>query len=213
MHGYLKWRCPECGGSGYVPGGGAELNALDERHPCDDGGCHDWMNEIYPMWVAAHGIMVIAPVNWYQVPGTLKAMMDRLVCADGGNPDPSSTHGKDAKEAKALELAGWPYQRHLAGRLFAAVVHGDTVGAETVRRALVDWATDMHLISSGAAAEVDGYIGYYEPYATSHQALDEDTAFQQAVRNAVTALAGAVRAQREGRLVAVGEDLPEPRPK
>ena len=26
--------------------------------------------------------------------GLLKAMMDRLVCADGGNPDPRSTHGK-----------------------------------------------------------------------------------------------------------------------
>jgi multimeric flavodoxin WrbA len=46
------------------------------------------MNEIYPLWVAAHGIMVITPVNWYQTPGPLEAMMDRLVCADGGNPDP-----------------------------------------------------------------------------------------------------------------------------
>jgi hypothetical protein len=25
------------------------------------------------------------------------------VCADGGNPDPSSTHGKEAGKAKALE--------------------------------------------------------------------------------------------------------------
>ena len=25
----------------------------------------DWMNEIYPLWVAAHGIMIVAPVNWY----------------------------------------------------------------------------------------------------------------------------------------------------
>jgi multimeric flavodoxin WrbA len=82
------------------------------------GQVHDWMNEIYPLWVAAHGIMVITPVNWYQAPGPLKAMMDRLVCADGGNPDPSSTHGKKADEAKALELEGWPYPRHLAGRLF-----------------------------------------------------------------------------------------------
>ena len=90
------------------------------------------MNEIYPLWVAAHGVLLITPVNWYQAPGALKAMIDRLVCADGGNPDPSSTHGKAAAEAKALELAGWPYPRHLAGRLFAVVVHGDTVGAEIV---------------------------------------------------------------------------------
>jgi len=25
----------------------------------------DWMNEIYPLWVAAHGILIVAPVNWY----------------------------------------------------------------------------------------------------------------------------------------------------
>jgi len=31
------------------------------------GQTQDWMNEIYPMWVAAHGIMIITPVNWYQV--------------------------------------------------------------------------------------------------------------------------------------------------
>ena len=28
----------------------------------------DWMNEIYPMWAAAHGIMIVCPVNWYQAP-------------------------------------------------------------------------------------------------------------------------------------------------
>lgn len=177
------------------------------------GQVHDWMNEIYPMWVAARGIMIISPVNWYQVPGALKAMMDRLVCADGGNPDPTSTHGKHAEEAKALELAGWYYPRHLAGRLFAAVAHGDTVGAGGLRRILVDWAKDMHLIPAGSAAEVEAYIGYYEPYATSHEALDKDTAVQQDVRNAALCLAQAVQAQREGKLVAAGADLPAPRPK
>lgn len=53
------------------------------------GQSQDWMNDIYPLWVAAHGIMVISPVNWYQVSSPLKLMMDRLVCADGGNPDPA----------------------------------------------------------------------------------------------------------------------------
>jgi multimeric flavodoxin WrbA len=173
----------------------------------------DWMNDIYPLWVAAHGIMIICPVNWYQVPGPLKAMMDRLVCADGGNPDPTSTHGKTVEEAKALELAGWSYPRHLAGRLFSAVVHGDTVGAETVRRSLMDWAADMHLQSAGARAEVDGYVGYYEPYATSHQALDRDEAFQQEVRDAATTLVEAVAARRSGQLIEAGADLKEPRPK
>jgi multimeric flavodoxin WrbA len=54
------------------------------------------MNEIYPMWAAAPGVMIVTPVHWYQAPTVRKAMIDRLVCADGGNPDPSSTSGKDA---------------------------------------------------------------------------------------------------------------------
>jgi multimeric flavodoxin WrbA len=177
------------------------------------GQVHDWMNEIYPLWVAAHGIMVIAPVNWHQAPAPLKAMMDRLVCADGGNPDPTSTHGKHAEEAKALELAGWPYPRHLAGRLFSVIVHGDSVGAETLRHAMCDWANDMHFVLAGRAAQLGAYVGYYEPYATSHHALDEDKAFQQEVANAATALAEAVTARRKGLLVEGGADLAEPRPK
>ncbi|MEA2887170.1 MAG: hypothetical protein QOD11_1530, partial [Bradyrhizobium sp.] len=148
----------------------------------------DWMNEIYPLWVAAHGIMIVAPVNWYHAPTGLKAMIDRLVCADGGNSDPTSTHGKKPDEAKALELKGWPYPRHLAGRHFGIVVHGDSVGAETLRRSLVDWLTDMSLISAGGKSEADGYIGYMEPYATSHSALDQDEAFQENVRNVARAL-------------------------
>jgi multimeric flavodoxin WrbA len=173
----------------------------------------DWMNEIYPLWVAAHGILIVAPVNWYHVASPLKAMMDRLVCADGGNPDPSSTHGKKAAEAKALELKGWPFPRHLAGRHFGIVAHGDSVGAETLRRSLSDWLTDMHLISAGGLAETDGYVGYMEPYATSHQALDEDWAFQEEVRNAARALGSAIKLARAGRLENPSHGLIEPQPK
>lgn len=173
----------------------------------------DWMNEIYPLWVAAHGILIVAPVNWYHVPAGLKAMMDRMVCADGGNPDPSSTHGKKAAEAKAIELKGWPYPRHLAGRHFGIVVHGDAVGAEGVRRALSDWLTDMQLISAGRYAELDGYVGYMEPYANSHRELDEDDEFQQQVRNAARALGNAVRLARSGRVQDPGAGVQDPNPK
>ena len=71
----------------------------------------------------------------------------------------------------------------------------------------------MHLVSAGARAEVDGYVGYYEPYATSHQELDDDTSFQQEVRNAAITLCAAVLAQRSGQLVEAGARLPDPRPK
>ena len=37
------------------------------------------MNDIYLLWVAAHGIMIVTPVNWYQPPSLVKLMMDRLV--------------------------------------------------------------------------------------------------------------------------------------
>src|SRR5215831_6937539 len=102
------------------------------------GQTQDWMNDIYPLWVAAHGIMIVTPVNWYQVSSPLKLMMDRLVCADGGNPDPTRTQGKNAELAKEIELEGWDYPRHLAGRLFSVVVHGDVEGAENVRRSISD---------------------------------------------------------------------------
>ena len=173
----------------------------------------DWMNEIYPLWVAAHGIMIVTPVNWYHAPTGLKAMIDRLVCADGGNPDPSSTHGKKPEEAKALELKGWPYPRHLDGRHFAVVVHGDAVGAETLRRSLSDWLTDMSLVQASRAAEVDGYIGYMEPYATSHQALDKDQAFQQQTRNAARALGNAVNLSRAGKYQRPDQNIEDPNPK
>jgi multimeric flavodoxin WrbA len=174
---------------------------------------NDWMNEIYPMWVAAHGVMIVTPVNWYQVPGGLKAMMDRLVCADGGNPDPTSTGGKDAEKAKALEMKGWPYPRHLAGRAFSVIVHGDAAGSETLRRILVDWLKDMGLVSAGHAAELDRYVGYYEPYATNHDALDRDEAFQEETRNAARALVEAVKLMRRGKFAQPDARLHDVRPK
>ena len=172
----------------------------------------DWMNELYPRWVAAHGVMIVTPVYWYQAPSVLKLMMDRLVCADGGNPDQTTTHGKKVEEAKALELAGWHYPRHLAGRIFSVVVHGDTVGAETLRRSLSDWLTDMHLLPATPQGGIDRYIGYYEPYATSHDALDTDAAVQREVRDAAKVLVDAVRLSRAGRFPRMRLE-PEPRPK
>ena len=177
------------------------------------GQTHDWMNDIYPMWVAAHGVMIVTPVHWYQVTSPLKLMIDRLVCADGGNPDPTRTHGKDAKLAKTIELEGWDYPRHLEGRLFSVVVHGDVEGAENVRRSISDWLCFMDLCPAGPKAELDRYIGYWEPYATSHEALDADQAIQEEVRNAARSLLEGVAADRAGKLAAAGTDLKPPRQK
>jgi len=177
------------------------------------GQVNDWMAEIYPRWAAAHGVMILCPVNWYQAPSSLKLMIDRLVCADGGNPDPTLTRGKNPQRAKALELKGWHYPRHLAGRVFSVVVHGDSAGAETLRRMLTDWLTDMGLVAAGNAALIDGYVGYYKPYASSHDELDQDEDFHEDVRNAARSLVNAVRLLRRGRLKQPDAALSEPRPK
>ena len=176
------------------------------------GQVNDWMNEIYPRWARAHGVMIVTPVYWYQAPSALKLMMDRLVCADGGNPDPTSTAGKDPVKAKTLEMKGWPFPRHLAGRVFTVISHDDAVGAEGVRRDLTDWLRDMHLVEAGNSS-IDRYIGYYEPYATSHDALDKDRALHEEVRQTAATLVEAVRLSRAGKLPRPGADRDEPRPK
>jgi len=173
----------------------------------------DWMAEIYERWVAAHGILIVTPVYWYQVPSVLKLMMDRLVCADGGNPDPTSTAGKNAKKAKVLEIKGWSYPQHLAGRAYGLVVHGDVAGVESVRQSLSDWLDWMGLIDAGSRARLDRYIGYYEPYATSHDVLDRDRDVQEEVRNVARALVNAVSEARAGRLSAPDAQLSAPRSK
>lgn len=177
------------------------------------GQVNDWMAEIYERWSAAHGVVLLTPVYWYQVASPLKLMIDRLVCADGGNPDPTRTHGKDPARAKEIELAGWDYPKHLAGRVYGLVVHGDVAGIEGSRRALSDWLDWMGLIDAGAHARLDRYIGYYEPYATSHDTLDADRALWEEVRNVARAVATAIGDARSGRLSNPGAGLKDPRPK
>ncbi len=174
---------------------------------------NDWMAEIYERWTAAHAVIIATPVYWYQSPSPLKLMIDRLVCADGGNADPTSTGGKKADKAKALEMAGWDYPQHLAGRAYGVIVHGDVAGIEGARRSLSDWLDWMGLIDAGAQARLDRYIGYYEPYANSHDTLDADTAVQEEVRNVAKSVVKAVTELRAGRLQAVQAKLTRPRPK
>jgi multimeric flavodoxin WrbA len=160
---------------------------------------NDWMSEIYERFAACHGVLFVTPVYWYQVSSPLKLLMDRLVCADGGNPDPTSTHGKKPDEAKQLELAGWDYPEHLAGRAYGLVVHGDVAGIEGSRRALTDWLDWMGFVESGAKSRLDRFIGYYEPYATSHSTLDQDQDMQQEVINVARAVGHCVSQIRGGR--------------
>jgi multimeric flavodoxin WrbA len=172
----------------------------------------DWMNELYPRWARAHGVMILCPVNWYTMPSGLKLMIDRLVCADGGNPDPTSTGGKDPEKAKELELAGWDYPQHLKGRGFSVVVQGDVAGAGEAREALCNWLRWIGLLQAGTQGSTAGYVGYNEPYATSHDALDEDEGFQGEARNAALALVQLVKDLRAG-YQPPDAKLARPRPK
>jgi multimeric flavodoxin WrbA len=173
----------------------------------------DWMAEIYERFMLAHGVMIVTPVYWGQAPNGLKLMIDRLVCANGGNPDPSSTGGKDPAKAKAIELKGWPYPNHLAGRVYGLVVHGDVSGANRLRHMLEEWLDYLGFIASGAQSQIDRYIGYFEPYATSHEALDKDEAIVEETRNVACAVSNAIAAMRAGRLVQPDADLKPPRQK
>ncbi len=177
------------------------------------GQVQDWMNEIYPRWAAAHGVLIVTPVHWYQAPSVLKLMIDRLVCADGGNPDPTTTGGKDPKRAKELELAGWDYPAHLAGRAFAVVVHGDAAGVEGLSGMLCNWLTDLGLIPAGPSPGLGRYIGYWRPYATSHADLDADLPLRREVENSAHALVETVRQLRTSRYRRPDEGLDEPRKK
>jgi multimeric flavodoxin WrbA len=174
---------------------------------------NDWMAEIYERWVSAHGVILLTPCNWYHTSSSMKLMIDRLVCADGGNADPTLTKGKNVARAKEVELAGWPFPKHLAGRVYGVVVHGDVAGIEETRYALCDWLDWMGLIDAGSKARLDRYIGYYEPYATSHEALDRDTDVQEEVRNVARAVAAAVGELRAGKLSMPDARLERPRPK
>lgn len=101
----------------------------------------------------------------------------------------------------------------LKGRVFSVIVHGDVEGAENVRRSVSDWLRFMDLAPAGVNAELDRYIGYWEPYATSHEALDKDKAMQDEVRNAARTLMEAAHANHAGKLLMAGQDLKPARQK
>ena len=57
----------------------------------------------------------------------------------------------------------------------------------------------MGFIDAGFQSRLDRYTGYYEPSATSHVALDKDTAFQDETRNVARVVAKAVAELRADR--------------
>lgn len=61
--------------------------------------------------------------------------------------------------------------------------------------------------------KLDRYIGYYEPYYNSHDALDKDNAVQEETRNVARAVAQAVKELRARRLSQPDKQVKWPRTK
>jgi hypothetical protein len=92
-----------------------------------------WNLDLYSRLDLADAWAIIGPVNWYGPTSNLKAMFDRLVCMNGGNPREDLIGHKDP--ALAIKLEQSPEfealsQNHLEGRTAGFFCHGDGGGDE-----------------------------------------------------------------------------------
>jgi hypothetical protein len=71
----------------------------------------------------------------------------------------------------------------------------------------------MGFIDAGRPAKPDRSIGYFEPYATSHDTLDGDIFAQEEIPNAARAVAKTVAGLRRGHSLAAQSEVTDPRPK
>src|SRR5215207_7197302 len=92
-----------------------------------------WDLDLYARLDLADAWAIIGPVNWYGPTSNLKAMFDRLVCMNGGNPREDLIGHKDP--ALAIQLEHSPEfealkQNHLEGRTAGFFSYGDGGGDE-----------------------------------------------------------------------------------
>jgi hypothetical protein len=71
----------------------------------------------------------------------------------------------------------------------------------------------MGMVQAGPSATVDAFIGYYKPYATSHEDLDTDPEVFTLVTNAALSLASMVAQLRSGTYTPPDEGVQSPRQK
>src|SRR5262245_28941495 len=144
------------------------------------------------------------------------------------SPDRSSSKAGTIRAISRAGCSRWSYMgmsraRRTCGEVFATgcpsciFVPPDRRRSSTATSdtgSLTPPATPIstRICPAGPTAELDRYIGYWKPYATSNADLDADAAIQDEVRNAARTLLDGVRAKLEGKLVA-GEELRPPRQK
>ena len=148
-------------------------------------------------------------VDTYQAPSPLKLMIDRLVCGDGGNPDPSSTHGKKAEEAKELEQKGWEPGR--AGLWpDGARRRGRHRGFAAQLERLAGLDGPDRLGTAGAARSFHRLL---RALRDQPRGAGSRRPVQQEARNVALAVAHAAKELRTGTLAAVQPRVNRPRPK
>jgi len=92
-----------------------------------------WNLDLYARLDLADAWAIIGPVNWYAPSSNLKAMFDRLVCMNGGNPREELIEHKNPELAMKLEHAPeWEELsvNHLEGRTAGFFLYGDGGGDE-----------------------------------------------------------------------------------
>ena len=92
-----------------------------------------WNLDLYARLDLADAWAIIGPVNWYGCSSNLKAMFDRLVCMNGGNPREALIGHKDPERAIALaRTPEWADLscNHLEGRSAGFFCYGDGGGDE-----------------------------------------------------------------------------------
>jgi hypothetical protein len=108
--------------------------------PCNCYGPHSetqpdlmWDLDLYGRLARADAWAFIGPIWWYSPTTNFKAMFDRLVCMNGGNPRPDLIDKKSTLLAQALERSPeWELlsKNHLEGRSAGFFCYGDRGGAD-----------------------------------------------------------------------------------
>lgn len=92
-----------------------------------------WNLNLYQRLEEADAWVILGPVNWYGPTSNLKALFDRLVCMNGGNPKEELIAHKNPELAMKLEHSEqWKELslNHLEGRTAAFLSYGDEGGDE-----------------------------------------------------------------------------------
>ena len=219
----LRWNCSTC--SGGVRNTAATFILAKACFSTAAPLCH-WPCSCYPLFarqtqdsmnglsesVLAHGIMIVTPVNWYQVTSPFKLMIDRWFARRRqSRSDPNPRQGCVRGQSVG------------ACRFGLSAASGGTFVCR--RRAWRHrghyrrWPRDFrfaHLHALEARRNRCGTRSLYrfwKPYATSHDDLDADTAFQEEIRIVARTLIAGITAQRSGQLVEAAPDLRSPREK